>query len=51
MYVKLGLMILKSQLMKFNPMEKAFDTVDHKTLLLMLGKYGIESTSYNWFTS
>ena len=30
--------------------KKAFDTVDHTTLLLKLRKYGIESTSYNWFT-
>ena len=31
--------------------KKAFDTVDHTTLLLKLRKYGIESTSCNWFTS
>ena len=35
----------------FLDLKKAFDTVDHKTLLLKLRKYGIESTSYNWFTS
>ena len=27
--------------------EKAFDTVDHKTLLLKLRTYGIENISYN----
>ena len=35
----------------FLDLKTAFDTVDHKTLLLKLRKYGIESTSYNWFTS
>ena len=34
----------------FLDLKKAFDT-DHKTLLLKLRKYGIESASYNWFTS
>ena len=29
----------------------AFDIVDHKTFLLKLRKYGIESISYNWFPS
>ena len=35
----------------FLDLKKAFDTVDHTTLLLKLRKYGITSTSYNWFTS
>ena len=35
----------------FLDLKKAFDTVDHKTLLLKLRKYGITSTSYSWFTS
>ena len=35
----------------FLDLKKAFDTVDHTTLLLKLLNYGIESTSYNWFTS
>ena len=35
----------------FLDLKKALDTVDHKALLLKLQKYGIESTSYNWFTS
>ena len=35
----------------FLDLKKAFDTVDHTTLLLKLRKYGIKSTSYNWFTS
>ena len=35
----------------FLDLRKAYDTVDHTTLLLKLGKYGIRSTSYNWFTS
>ena len=41
----------KINLTTFLDLKKAFDTVDHKTLLLKLRKYGIESTSYNWFTS
>ena len=35
----------------FLDLKKAFDTVDDKTLMLKLQKYGIESASYNWFTS
>ena len=35
----------------FLDLKKAFDTVDHTTLLLKLRKYGITSTSYNWFIS
>ena len=35
----------------FLDLKKAFNTVEYKTLLLKLGKYGIERTSYNWFTS
>ena len=35
----------------FLELKKAFDTVDRQTLLLKLEKYGIESTSYKWFTS
>ena len=31
--------------------KKAFDTVDLKMLLLELRKDGMDSTSYNWFTS
>ena len=41
----------KINLSIFLDLEKAFDTVDHATLLLKLRKYGITSTSYNWFTS
>ena len=41
----------KMNLSIFLDLKKAFDTVDHKTLLLKLRKYGIESTSYNWFNS
>ena len=32
-------------------LKKAFDTVDHKILLLKLRKYDVESISNNWFTS
>ena len=35
----------------FLDLKEAFDAVDHKTLLLKLRKYGVESTCYNWFTS
>ena len=35
----------------FLDFKKAFDTVEHKTLLLKLLKYAIASTSYNCFTS
>ena len=31
--------------------KKAFDTVDHKMLLLKLRQYGFESSSCNWYTS
>ena len=41
----------KINLRIFLDLKKAFDTVDHKTLLLKLRKCGIESISYNWFTS
>ena len=41
----------KINLSMFLDLKKAFDTVDHRTLLLKQGKCGIESTSYNWFTS
>ena len=40
----------KINLSIFLDLKKAFDIVDHKTLLLKLRKYGIESTSCNWFT-
>ena len=33
----------------FLDLKKAFDTVEHKTLLLKLRKYGIESIFFNWF--
>ena len=36
----------KINLSIFFDLKKTFDTVDHKTLLLKLGKHGIESTSY-----
>ena len=35
----------------FLDLKKAVDTFDNKLLLLKLRKDGIESTSYNWFTS
>ena len=35
----------------FLDLKKAFDTIDHTTLLLKLRKYGTTSTSYNCFTS
>ena len=41
----------KINLSIFLDLKKIFDTVDHKTLLLKLRKYGIESTSYNGLTS
>ena len=41
----------KMNLSIFLDLKRAFDTVDHKTLLLKLQKYGIESTSHNSFTS
>ena len=34
----------------FLDFKKAFDTLDHKTSLLKLEKYGIESSFYNWLT-
>ena len=41
----------KMNLSIFLDLKKAFDTVDHKMLLVKLRKYAIASTSYNWFTS
>jgi len=35
----------------FLDLKKAFDIVDHTTVFLKLQKYGVESTSHNWFTS
>ena len=41
----------KISLSIFRDPKKAFDKVDYQALLLKLRKYGVESTSYYWFTS
>ena len=41
----------KINLSMFLDLKKAFNIVDHKALLLKLGQYSIESTSYRWLTS
>ena len=41
----------KLNLTIFLDLKKAFDTVDHKTLLEKLSRYGMRDTTGNWFQS